>query len=249
MTCAMHRVLVLEDDRSLRRVLTRLFESEDFRVVSAATCELGIQAAQSQRPDICVADLSLPDRDGLFFIRQVRAWSAVPIIVLTACAEEAQRLTAFESGADDYVTKPFSTTELLARVHAILRRRVRYDQSHPTLRLGTASIDLARRSTRGPDGEEKHLTPLEHRILECLVRHSDATVTYAQLMQEVWGPRQTDLRGLRVYITSLRRKLEADPAQPRHILTEPSVGYRLATEIRERPPVNFPALCGVPGEL
>ena len=233
MTRAMHRVLVIEDDSSIRKVLRMLFEKEGFRVNSVDSCALALRAAQTNRPDVCIVDLGLPDRDGLFFIRQVRAWSPVPIIVLTACNGEVQRLEAFEAGADDYVVKPFNCLELLARVRAILRRIARIDQSHLTLRLGTASIDLGRRITRGPDGEDKRLTPLEHRILECLMRHADDIVTHGQLMQEVWGPHQSDIRALRVYITSLRRKLEADPAQPQHILTEPSVGYRLATESRK----------------
>jgi len=231
MTRALRRVLVVEDDRGLQKVLSRLFEGEGFRVFCAETCELAIRAMESHRADICIADLTLPDRDGFCFIRQVRVWSEVPIIVLSARADQAQRLAAFECGADDYVTKPFDTAELLARVRAVLRRFAP-PRTQSILRLGAASIDLGRRVTCGPDGGERRLTPLEHRILECLLRHSGGgPVTHEQLTQEVWGPRLTDLRGLRVYITSLRRKLEVDPSRPRHILTEPGVGYRLVTEL------------------
>jgi len=229
MTHAMHRVLVVEDDMAIRKVLRTLFETEGFRVLCAETCELGIRQAQSQRPDLCIVDLGLPDRDGLVLIRQLRSWSAVPVLVLTACAHEAQRLDAFEAGADDYVGKPFSCPELVARVRAILRRVSLRDPCTRTLKLGTASIDLGRRVTHGQDGAEKRLTPLEHRILECLVRHAGSVVTHGALLREVWGPHQSDMRALRVYITSLRRKLEADPVQPRHLLTEPGVGYRLVT--------------------
>jgi two-component system KDP operon response regulator KdpE len=230
MTRAMHRILVIEDDPAIRRVLTMLFETNGFRVVTADTCELAIRQAQTHRPDVCIVDLGLPDRDGLNFILQIRGWSPVPIIVLTARIHEAQRLAAFEAGADDYVIKPFSSPELLARVRAIMRRIMRSDQPKAVLKLGNAIVDLGNRVTRGPNGDEVKLTPLEHRILECLVRHVDGVVTHAQILKEVWGPHQADVRSLRVYVASLRRKLEHDPAQPKHILTESGVGYRLATE-------------------
>jgi len=230
MTRAMHRVLVIEDDPAVRKVLTMLFETNGFRAISADMCELAVRQARSHRPDLCIVDLGLPDHDGLHFIRQVRTWSLVPIIVLTARTQETQRVAAFDGGADDYVIKPFSSLELLARVRAILRRSVRIDQSQLTLRLGTAIIDLGKRVTRGPNGEDKKLSPLEHRILECLIRHADGIATHTQLLQEVWGPHQSDIRALRVYIASLRGKLERDPARPCHILTEPGVGYRLVTD-------------------
>jgi two-component system, OmpR family, KDP operon response regulator KdpE len=236
MTRAMHRILVIEDDPAIRRVLTMLFETNGFRVVAADTCELAIRQAQTHRPDVCIVDLGLPDSDGLNFILQIRGWSPVPIIVLTARIHEAQRLAAFEAGADDYVIKPFSSPELLARVRAIMRRIMRSDQPHAVLKLGDAVIDLSNRVTRGPSGDEVKLTPLEHRILECLVRHADGVVTHAQILKEVWGPHQADVRSLRVYVASLRRKLEHDPAQPKYILTESGVGYRLATESDRKEP-------------
>jgi two-component system, OmpR family, KDP operon response regulator KdpE len=207
-----------------------LFETNGFRVVSADTCELGVRQAQTYRPDVCIVDLGLPDKDGINFIRKVRDWSPVAILVLTARVAELQRLSAFEAGADDYIVKPFSSPELLARVRAIMRRMARSDQPGAVLRLGDALIDFGKRVTRGPRNEEIHLTPLEHRILECLARHADSVVTHTLVMKEVWGPHQIDIRALRVYVASLRRKLESDPARPKYIVTEPGVGYRLVTE-------------------
>jgi two-component system, OmpR family, KDP operon response regulator KdpE len=229
-TRAMHRVLVVEDDPAISKILSMLFETNGFRVVTADTCDLGVRQAQTHRPDVCIVDLGLPDSDGIHFIRKVRAWSPVAILVLTARVAELHRLAAFEAGADDYVIKPFSSPELLARVRAIIRRMARSDQPGAIVKLGAAFVDLGNRVTRGPLGEEVHLTPLEHRILECLGRHADSVVTHTQVLKEVWGPHQIDMRALRVYVASLRRKLETDPARPKYIVTEPGVGYRLLTE-------------------
>jgi two-component system, OmpR family, KDP operon response regulator KdpE len=244
MTHAMYRILVVEDDPAIRRILSILFETNGFRVVAADSCELGIRQAQTHRPDVCIVDLGLPDGDGIQFIHRIRVWSPVAVIVLTARVAEAQRVAAFEAGADDYVIKPFSAPELLARVRAIMRRLTRNDQPNAVLRLGDAVIDLANRVTRGPAGDEVRLTPLEHRILECLARHADSVVTHTQVLKEVWGPHQSDIRSLRVYVASLRRKLELNPARPKYIVTEPGVGYRLVTEAErvEPPGVCMPAI-------
>jgi two-component system, OmpR family, KDP operon response regulator KdpE len=229
MTLATYRVLVVDDDPDTRRILSMLFETNGFRVAVADSCELGIRQAQTHRPDVCMVSLGLPDNDGLHFIRRIRMWSPVAIVVLGARVE-AQQLSAFEAGADDYVVKPFSSPILLARVRAIMRRLTRNDQPEGVLRLGDACIDLANRVTRGPRGEDVHLTQLEHRIIECLARHADSVVTHMQLLKEVWGPHQSDIRSLRVFVASLRRKLELDGAQPKYIMTAPGVGYRLVTE-------------------
>jgi two-component system, OmpR family, KDP operon response regulator KdpE len=238
MTRAMHRVLIVEDDPAISKVVSLLFETDGYRVVTAVTCETGVRGAQSYRPDVCILDLGLPDRDGITFIHRVREWSSVPIIILTARTQEAQRLAAFEAGADDYVIKPFSGPELLARTRAILRRVMRTENPSAVVKLGNVVVDLTNRVTRGPAGEDTKLTPLEHRILECLVRQSDRIVTHAQLMREVWGPHQDDIRSLRVYVASLRRKIEPDPIQPRFLLTETGIGYRLVTDPEAGEPVE-----------
>jgi two-component system, OmpR family, KDP operon response regulator KdpE len=227
MTEAMHLVLILEDDQGIQNVLRMLFEASGFRVLIADTAARGEQDARLYRPDVVLVDLGLPDHDGLNVITAIRTWSPVPIIVLTARNVEAQRLAAFELGADDYVLKPFSAPELLARVRAILRRHVRGELPMGVLELGDVSVDMTRRIARRVDGCEVRLTPLEHRILETLVRHGDRIVTHAALLKEVWGPRREDSRALRVYIGSLRKKLEVDPSRPHYIRTELGVGYRL----------------------
>jgi two-component system KDP operon response regulator KdpE len=228
----MHVVLVLEDDPGIQEILRMLFDSNGFRVVIAETAARGEQDARLNRPDVVIVDLGLPDRDGLNVIDAIRAWSPVPIVVLSARTAEIQRLAAFERGADDYVIKPFSAPELLARVRAVMRRCVRGALPMGMLELGDATIDLGRRVACRRDGRELRLTPLEHRILETLARQPDGIVTHAALMTEVWGPARDNTRALRVYIGSLRRKLEADPSRPRHILTELGVGYRLVIEAR-----------------
>jgi two-component system KDP operon response regulator KdpE len=227
MTEAMHLALILESDRRIQTILRMLFEENGFRVIIAETAARGEQDARLHRPDVVVVDLGLPERDGLNVITAIRAWSPVPIIVLTALTAETQRLAAFELGADDYVMKPFSAPELFARVRAVLRRHVRGNLPMGVLVLGDISVDMTRRIARRLDGCEVRLTPLEHRILETLARHGDRIVTHATLLKEVWGPGREDSRTLRVYIGSLRRKLEVNPSRPHYIRTELGVGYRL----------------------
>jgi two-component system KDP operon response regulator KdpE len=207
-----------------------LFETNGFGVVAADTCDLALRQVRTHRPDVCIVDLGLPDEDGITFIKQVRTWSPVPVIVLTARVQETARLRAFEAGVDDYVNKPFSSAELLARVRAIMRRVMRPEQPKAILLLGNARVDLENRITHGPSGASVKLTRLEHRILECLVRHAEGVVTHSQILKEVWGPHQSDVRSLRVYVASLRRKLEVDPARPQYILTEAGIGYRLSMD-------------------
>ena len=231
MTRAMHAVLIVEDDQGIQDVLRFMAEANNYRAFVADTCDLAIREAQSHRPDVAIVDLGLPDRDGLHFIEKVRTWSRIPIIVVSARSLERERLAAFEAGADDYVTKPFSTPELLARMRALLRRSAPAELPDGTLELGGISIDMGRRLAKRWDGEEVRLTPLEHRILETLARNPDRVVTHARLMEEVWGPHQTDTRSLRVYVKSLRRKLERDPGRPQYIVTEAGIGYRLVIDV------------------
>jgi two-component system KDP operon response regulator KdpE len=230
MTDAMHQVLIVEDDPALQSVLRTFFEANGYRVVAAGIAMGGIRDARLYNPDVVIVDLSLPDRDGIEVIRGIRTWSAMPIVVLSARTVEAQRLLAFDSGADDYVVKPFSAPELLARVRAVSRRHVRGLLPMAILRLGGHSVDLTARMARRDDGEEVRLTPLEYKILTVLARQPGSIVTQETLLKDVWGPQRADSGSLRVYIASLRRKLEMDPSRPRHIITELGLGYRLLVD-------------------
>lgn len=223
----MFQVLVVEDDAGIRKVLQTLLESQHYRVVEAESAARGILEARNHRPDLVIVDLGLPDRDGLFVIREIRRFAPTPILVLSARTMEADKIAALDVGADDYVAKPFSAPELLARVRAALRRNARGSEQLPLLRLGPVSINLTERRAQGPEGV-MHLTPLEYRVLDCLARNAGMIVTQAQLIREAWGPeRLGDSRGLRTYIRMLRQKLEPDPRQPRYLITEVGVGYRL----------------------
>lgn len=233
MTQAMHQILVIEDEPAIRNVLRVLLEAEGYRFVEADTAVRAEIEARSHKPDLLLVDLGLPDGDGLKVIRKVRGWSPVPIIVLSARTMEEQKIAALDAGADDYVTKPFSAPELLARVRAALRRNARAASDGPSsiLRLANIEVDLARRDTRGPEGEI-HLTPLEYRVLESLARHLGSIVIQNQLVREVWGPeRLGDTRSLRVCVKNLRNKLEPDPRKPRFIVTEAGLGYRLRADV------------------
>ena len=230
MTQAMHQILVIEDEPAIRNVLRVLLEAEGYRFIEADTAMRAEIEARSHKPDLLLVDLGLPDGDGLKVIRKVRAWSPVPVIVLSARTMEEQKIAALDAGADDYVTKPFSAPELLARVRAALRRNVRSAEQSSVLHLSNIEVNLARRETRGPQGEI-HLTPLEYRVLECLARHLGSIVIQNQLVREVWGPeRLGDTRSLRVCVKNLRNKLEPDPRKPRYLVTEAGLGYRLRAD-------------------
>jgi two-component system KDP operon response regulator KdpE len=229
-TEAMFLVLVVEDDRDISAVLRTLLEAEQYRVVVAETGERAVIETGSHRPDLVLLDLGLPDRDGQDVIREIRTFSSVPIVVLSARTMETERVKALDAGADDYVTKPFGSRELLARVRAALRRAVRTAGPPAPLPIGRLTVDLAQRQATGADGPV-HLTPLEYRVLECLVRARGLIVTRDRLVAEVWGPgRVDDSRSLRVYVKLLRQKLEPDPERPRFLVTEAGVGYRLEVD-------------------
>jgi two-component system, OmpR family, KDP operon response regulator KdpE len=229
MTQAMHQVLVIEDEPAIRNVLRVLLTAEGYRCIEADTALRAEIEARSHKPDLLLIDLGLPDDDGLKVIRRVRAWSPVPIVVLSARTMEEQKVAALDAGADDYVAKPFSAAELLARLRAALRRSVRSTSAAP-LQFGAVRVDLARREAHAGDAEI-HLTPLEYRVLESLARHLGSIVMQGQLIREVWGPeRQDDSRSLRVCIKNLRGKLEPDPRQPRYLVTETGLGYRLRAD-------------------
>ncbi len=230
MTQAMHQVLVVEDDAGIRDVLRAVLGAASCRVVEAETAARGEIEARTHKPDLLLVDLGLPDVDGVELIRRVRAWSAVPIIVLSARSGESQKIAALDAGADDYVTKPFSAPELLARVRAALRRAATSATGSVPLRLGSLQVDLARREMHGA-ASGVHLTPLEFRVLEVLARAPGSIVKQERLLREVWGPGHAgDTRSLRVCIRNLRQKLEPEPSRPRYLTTELGLGYRLLVD-------------------
>jgi two-component system KDP operon response regulator KdpE len=202
-------------------------EAEGFRVHEAETLQRGMIEAGTRKPDLVILDLGLPDGDGTDFIRAVRAWSGVPIVVLSARVGEHDKVEALDAGADDYLSKPFGVAELLARVRASLRRSARSgDEPGPVVRFGEVAVDLVnRRVTRGE--QEVHLTQVEFRLLAVLLGHPGKVLTHRLLLREVWGPSYVEhSHYLRIYMGHLRQKLEADPARPRHLITETGIGYR-----------------------
>ena len=227
-------VVVIEDEPQIRRFVRSALEAEGWQVHEADTAKKGLTEAGTRKPDLLVLDLGLPDGDGLDVIRDVRGWSAVPIIVLSARSNEADKIAALDAGADDYLTKPFGVGELLARVRANLRRPRAAaadgstpQEADPVFRFGDVEVDRHARIVRRA-GAEVHLTPIEYRLLTVLVANAGRVLTHRQLLREVWGPSHADQSHyLRIYMGHLRQKLELDAAQPRHLLTETAVGYRL----------------------
>jgi len=228
MTTAQHAVLVVDDEPQLRQLLRTTLTAHGFRVIEADTAERATIEAASHKPDLVILDLGLPDGDGQDVVTSIRKWSSLPIVVLSARTEERQKVRALDAGADDYITKPFSMAELLARTRAALRRAVRSaDAESGALQLGEVSVDLVRRTATGRDGPI-HFTPIEFRLLEVLARPAGGVATQRQLLREVWGPDHVDdAHYLRVFMKQLREKIEPDPARPRFLLTETGVGYRL----------------------
>ena len=223
--------LVLEDEREIRLFVRSALAAEGWQVVEAATIKQGLIEAGTRRPDLVIADLGLPDGDGVDFIRTLRGWSGVPVIVLSARSQESDKVAALDAGADDFITKPFGVAELLARTRANMRRvGAGRASADALLRFGDVEVDLAARIVRKA-GAEVHLTPIEYRLLGVLIANAGRVLTHPFLLRAVWGPSHAErTHYLRVFMGTLRQKLEADPAQPRHIVTETGVGYRLVVD-------------------
>ncbi|CAN7505187.1 response regulator [Pseudomonas sp. LjRoot277] len=226
MTESVLHVLIIEDEKEIRRFVRMALQAEGLEVHEADTFHRGLIDAGTRHPDLIVLDLGLPDGDGVDLIRDVRSWSEVPIIVLSARGAESDKILALDTGADDYLVKPFGTGELLARVRALLRRHVKGTENHAVLAFGEVRIDMERRVVER-SGAPLHLTALEYRLLVHLCSHPNRVLTHQQLLKAVWGPSHTtDTPYLRVFMGGLRKKVEADPSQPRHLITETGVGYR-----------------------
>jgi len=221
-------VLLVEDEIQMRRFLRVILESEGYRLVESEKAADGLVQAATRNPDVVLLDLGLPDLDGLEVIRRLRAWSQVPVIVISAREQEHDKVTALDSGADDYLTKPFGVEELLARIRAAIRhaQRRQAGSEESVFTTDTLRVDFSKRQVF-VDDQEIHLTPLEYKLLLVLVRNAGRVLTHRQLLKEVWGPSYIEhTQYLRVYMTQLRHKLEKDPARPRFLINEPGVGYR-----------------------
>ena len=221
------KVLIVEDEKQIRRFVRVAVEEEDCQVAEAETMAQGLLEAGARQPDLLILDLGLPDGNGIDLIHDLRGWSDIPILILSARSQEHDKIDALDAGADDYLTKPFSVGELRARVRALLRRRSRSPEAaSPVIEFGQVIVDLSRRRVTR-DGAEVHLTPLEYRLLTVLVGHPGKVLTQRNLLREIWGPSYIESSHyLRVYVGHLRQKLEDDPTQPKHFLTETGVGYR-----------------------
>jgi len=232
MTDSKPMVLLVEDELQMRTFVRLALTAHGYRVLEVETGREALQQAAAHTPDLVLLDLGLPDMDGLEVTRGIRQWSATPVIVISARGQERQKVEALDAGADDYLTKPFGSAELMARIRVALRHAARtaQDPLTSTVAIGALRIDLARRLVF-VDEKEVHLTPIEYKLLVALSKHSGMVLTHKQLLDQVWGPgHATQMQYLRVYMAQLRQKLEENPAHPRYLVTEPGVGYRLKSE-------------------
>ena len=225
-------VVLIEDEPEIRRFLRATLTGQGYRLFEATTGADGLVEIASRQPEVVIVDLGLPDIDGLEVIRRLRTWSRVPVIVLSARGQERDKVTALDAGADDYVSKPFGPSELLARIRVALRHTAgaSHEGDDAAFEVGELQVDLLHRRVHLA-GTEVRLTPIEYKLLTTLVKHAGKVVTHQQLLREVWGPSHTDQgHYVRVYMAHLRHKIEAEPARPRYLLTEPGVGYRLTID-------------------
>lgn len=223
-------ILIVEDEPPIRRFLRASLSDAGYRFNEAESGAEALRQAAHQPPDLVILDLGLPDLDGQEVLRQLREWCSAPVIILSARDQESQKVRALDSGADDYVVKPFGVGELLARIRAALRHNQKASDETSTFELDALTVDLSARTVE-VRGQSVHLTPLEYKLLTTMIRHAGKVLTHRHLLREVWGPENShETHYLRVFVAGLRRKLEVDPAQPRYLLTEPGVGYRFAGE-------------------
>jgi two-component system, OmpR family, KDP operon response regulator KdpE len=228
-------ILLIEDEPQMRRFLRITLQTQGYRLIESATAQDGLVQATTRNPDVVLLDLGLPDLDGLEVTKRLREWNQTPIIVISAREQEQDKVKALDAGADDYLTKPFNASELLARIRVALRHAARNntDRKEPVFTLRNLRVDLAQRRVFVSD-QEVHLTPIEYKLLMVLVRHAGKVITHTQLLKEVWGPAHiNEVQYLRVYMTQLRHKLETDPARPRFLMNEPGIGYRLKYDPEE----------------
>ncbi|MEM8449641.1 two-component system response regulator KdpE [Morganella morganii] len=225
----MTTVLIIEDEKGIRRLLRTALEGGSVRVFEAEDLARGLVEAATRKPDLVILDLGLPDGDGITFVQEFRQWSSVPVLVLSARDSEHDKIAALDAGADDYMTKPFGVGELQARLRVLMRRYPGSEKNDPVYEFGDICVDIAGRQVR-KGGEEVHLTPIEFRLLTILIGHSGKVLTQRQLLNEVWGPNAVEhAHYLRIYMGHLRQKLETDPARPQHFITETGIGYRFVS--------------------
>ncbi|AJC65637.1 MULTISPECIES: two-component system response regulator KdpE [Dickeya] len=226
MTLLQTNILIVEDEKEIRRFVRNALEGEGCRVFEAETLQRGLIEAATRKPDLIILDLGLPDGDGIDYIRDLRQWSAIPVIVLSARTDEQDKIAALDAGAEDYLTKPFGIGELLARSRVALRRFSTPQQETPLITFSNVTVDLINRQVIR-NQQELHLTPIEFRLLSTLLASPGKVLTQRQLLNQVWGPNAVEhSHYLRIYMGHLRQKLEDDPARPRHFLTETAIGYR-----------------------